>query len=303
MANSASGPAGPDFLFEVQPLTARIGAEIRGIVLSGDLPAAHVAAIREAVLRHRVVFFRGQGHLDEAGHEAFAQRLGAPFVHPTIRAHVGTQHVHDVDGTKVRASAWHSDVAYVAAPPSLSILRTVTLPPVGGDTLWANSVAAYDNLPAALRDLADKLRAIHTNDFDYYAIRPDASVEELQRFKEKVQSTLHHTEHPLVQRHPETGELALLIGQYLQRIVGLPVADSMHLLAIFHDHVTRPENTVRWRWVLGDVAIWDNRTTVHKVIDDWGAASRILRRVSLAGTPLVGVDGRESAPAGLSAAA
>jgi hypothetical protein len=138
----------------VHPITPAIGAEIHGVRLSGDLPTETVTAIRDALLRHRVVFFRGQGHLDEAEHQAFARLLG-PFVpHPTVPSLAGTEAVLDIDAENARARYWHTDVTFVPAFPLFSVLRGVVIPPVGGDTVWANTVAAYDTLPPVLRGLA-----------------------------------------------------------------------------------------------------------------------------------------------------
>ena len=127
---------------DVRPITPAIGAEIHGVRLSGDLPAETVTAIRDALLRHRVVFFRGQGHLDDAGHQAFARLLGPLVPHPTVPALAGTEAVLDIDAENARARQWHTDVTFVPAFPLFSVLRGVVIPPVGGDTVWANTVAA-----------------------------------------------------------------------------------------------------------------------------------------------------------------
>src|SRR5215475_9848478 len=164
-----------DASLDVRPITPAIGAEIHGVRLSGDLPAATVTAIRDAVLCHRVVFFRGQGHLDEAEHQAFASLLGPIVPHPTVPPLAGTQAILDIDGETGRASQWHTDVTFVPAFPLFSVLRGVVIPPVGGDTVWANAVAAYTTLPPVLRSLADQLWAIHANAYDYAGTRPDAT--------------------------------------------------------------------------------------------------------------------------------
>jgi taurine dioxygenase len=143
-------------------ITPAIGAEINGVRLSGELPAATVTAIRDALLRHRVVFFRGQSHLDEAQHQAFARLLGPIVPHPTVPSVAGTEAVLDIDGENARASYWHTDSTFVEAFPQFSVLRGVAIPPVGGDTMWANTVAAYEALPPVLRGLADQLWALYS---------------------------------------------------------------------------------------------------------------------------------------------
>jgi taurine dioxygenase len=184
-----------DAALDVHPITPAIGAEIRGVRLSGDLTAETVTAIRDALLRHRVVFFRGQGHLDEAQHQTFARLLGPLVPHPTVPSVAGTEAVLDIDAEKSRASYWHTDVTFVPAFPLFSVLRGVVIPPVGGDTVWANTVAAYEILPPLLRSLADQLWALHSNVYDYAAARPNATARQVQRYETVFKSTVYETEH------------------------------------------------------------------------------------------------------------
>jgi alpha-ketoglutarate-dependent sulfate ester dioxygenase len=281
-----------DAFLDVRAITPAIGAEIHGVRLSGDLSAATVAAIRDALLCHRVVFFRGQGHLDEAEHQAFASLLGPIVPHPTVPPLAGTPAVLDIDGENGRASYWHTDVTFVEAFPLFSILRGVVIPPVGGDTVWANTVAAYETLPPLLRGLADQLSALHSNSYDYGATRPNATARQMQRHETVFKSTIYETEHPVVQVHPLTGERAMILGSFVRKLFGVSSTESMNLFAMLQDHVTRLENTVRWRWSVGDVVIWDNRATQHRAIDDYGNQPRIVRRVSIDGPMSVGIDGR-----------
>lgn len=279
---------------DLRRVAGRLGAEIRGLALSGDLDDGTVAAIRQALNTHKVVFFRDQD-LDEAGQEAFGRRLGDLVAHPTVPSLAGTAGVLDIDGSRgERASSWHTDVTFVPAYPALSILRAVTLPPYGGDTLWANTAAAYADLPEPLRDLADKLWALHSNVYDYVGGRVNVSEAGRRRYDEVFTKTVFETEHPLVHVHPETGERSLIVGHFIQRILGLTTADSQHLLAIFHDHATRPEHTVRWSWRTGDVAIWDNRATQHRAVDDYDNQHRLMHRVTLLGDVPVNARGERS---------
>ncbi len=286
-------PNSADAALDIRPITPAIGAEIHGVRLSGDLPAETVAAIRHALMCHRVVFFRGQGHLDEAEYQAFARLLGPLVPHPTVPSVAGTEAVLDIDAENSRASYWHTDVTFVEAFPLFSILRGVVIPPVGGDTVWANAVAAYETLPPLLRDLADQLWAFHSNGYDYAATRPNATARQLQHYETVFKSTMYKTEHPVVQVHPLSGERAIILGYFVRRLLGVSSADSAHLFAMLQDHVTQLENTVRWHWSTGDVVIWDNRATQHKAIDDYGNQPRIVRRVTIDGPVSVGVDGRQ----------
>jgi len=304
MTQTARASQEAPIALDIRPVAGRIGAEIRGIQLSADLDAASISAINLALLKHKVVFFRGQSHLDDVAQEGFAQRFGRLVAHPTVPAVAGTSHLLELDSNHGgRANSWHTDVTFVDAYPKLSILRAVVIPASGGDTVWANTAAAYEHLPDTLKKLADSLWALHSNVYDYAAAHVGASTEALKRYREVFTSTLYETEHPVVHIHPETGERSLLLGHFVQRLQGLSTADSNHLLAIFHDHITRQENTVRWNWTQGDVAIWDNRATQHYAINDYGDAHRVVRRATVHGEVPVGIDGRRSVTVKQSAAA
>ncbi|MCY0929670.1 TauD/TfdA family dioxygenase [Streptomyces sp. H27-H1] len=275
----------------VTRIGGRIGAEIGGVRLGGELEADVVAGIRAALLAHKVVFFRGQDHLDADSHEAFAQLLGAPVAHPTVPSADGRYALGIDSHHGARANQWHTDVTFVPAYPAFSILRAVTVPPYGGNTLWANTATAYAGLPEPLRTLADSLRAVHSNEYDYAALKPDALPEALAQYREVFTSTKFLTEHPVVRVHPETGERTLLLGNFVQRINGLTGRDSRLLQELFQAHIELPENTVRWQWQAGDVAIWDNRATQHYGVDDSDDHERTLRRVTVDGDVPVGPDG------------
>jgi taurine dioxygenase len=280
---------------EATPVAGRIGAAIRGIRLSGDIDDAAVAAIRRALLRHRVIFLRNQTHLDDSGQEAFAARLGTPIAHPTVPVADGSRFVLVLDSRDGdAASAWHTDVTFLPDYPHASILRAIEIPSVGGDTLWANTVSAYEDLPEPLKVLVANLRAIHTNLHDYAGVLGNESQEQLDRRHAVFTSTVYETEHPVVRVHPESGERSLLAGHFVKCFVGLSNADSQRLLVTLQEHITRPENTVRWRWQAGDVAIWDNHATQHRAIADFGKERRHMRRVTLAGPVAVGIDGQPS---------
>jgi alpha-ketoglutarate-dependent sulfate ester dioxygenase len=190
---------------DIQPVTGRIGAEIRGVRLSGQLEPATVEAIRAALLRHKVIFFRGQAHLQDSDQEAFARLLGEPVSHPTVPVVEGTDHLLELDSHRGgRANSWHTDVTFVDAYPQASILRGVTIPEVGGDTVWANTATAYDDLPPPLKALAEQLWAVHSNEYDYASYgnvgERGRDAEALKRYREVFVSTRYETEHPVVRR-------------------------------------------------------------------------------------------------------
>ncbi|MFD4352184.1 TauD/TfdA dioxygenase family protein [Nocardia sp. NPDC058518] len=281
-----------DTTLTVTKLGAHIGAQIDGVRLGGDLDAATVARIRRALNEHKVIFFRGQNHLTEDGQYEFAQLLGTPTTpHPTVKS-AGVKSLA-IDSERSRANSWHTDVTFVDRVPKASILRAEHLPTYGGSTTWASTVAAYNSLPAPLKVLAENLRAVHTNLYDYAAgvdkVRP-SQVE----YSTEFQSDVYETEHPVVRVHPETGERSLLLGHFVKQFVGIPARESDQLFRLLQDRVTKLENTTRWNWLDGDVAIWDNRATQHYAIDDYNDQPRRLTRITLAGDIPVGVDGQTS---------
>lgn len=294
MSNAAVAAVQPAVL-DIQPIAGRIGAEIRGVRLSADLDAATVDAIQQALAQYKVIFFRDQNHLDDQAQEAFAKLLGDPVAHPTVPVRDGTAYVLELDGELgQRANSWHTDVTFVEAYPKASILRSVVAPAAGGDTVWANTASAYDDLPIELRELADKLWAVHSNEYDYAGVRPSVDPARLEAYRKVFASTVYETEHPVVRVHPVSGEKTLLLGHFVKRLKGFSQQDSAQLFNVLQSHVVRLENTVRWRWRENDVAIWDNRATQHYAVDDYGTQPRVVRRVTLTGEVPVGVDGQRS---------
>jgi alpha-ketoglutarate-dependent sulfate ester dioxygenase len=278
----------------VEQLGGRIGARISGVRLAGDLPDATVAEIRTALLRHKVVFFRDQQHLADEDHIGFAERLGPlTTAHPTVNT--GSARVLRVTADKgMAANAWHTDVTFVDRIPAISVLRAVTLPPYGGTTVWANTVSAYDALPPPLKALADGLWAVHTNSYDYAQRDEESEQPDANYTRDDFVSQMFETEHPVVRVHPETGERSLVLGHFVKCFVGLNSAESVALFQLLQNRITKLENTIRWTWRPGDVAMWDNRATQHYAVADFDQQPREMRRVTVAGDVPVGIDGRPS---------
>ena len=293
---SITGPA-----IDIRRITGSIGAEITGVRVTAGLPGEVFDTIRRALHEHKVIFFRGQDHLDDAEQAGFARLFGElTTAHPTVPGTGQEPHVLELDAQRGggKANAWHTDVTFVDRPPAVSVLRAITLPPYGGDTTWANTAAAYQSLSPELRTLAGSLRALHTNEYDYAEQSGGGvgskSERDERHHREVFLSAIYETEHPVVRVHPETGERSLLLGQFVKRILGVSRSDSRYLFELFQRHVTRLENTVRWRWAPGDLAVWDNRATQHYAIDDYGDLPRRMHRITVAGDVPVGVDGRRS---------
>ncbi|MET4387543.1 alpha-ketoglutarate-dependent taurine dioxygenase [Bradyrhizobium sp. F1.4.3] len=165
------------------------------------------------------------------------------------------------------------------------------IPASGGDTISSSAVSAYLHLPRPLQRLAEELWTVHSNAFDY---RGTCRVREIDQkhFDEVFTKTIYETEHPVVRVHPETGERALVLGDLVQRFIDIPKRDGQKLFDLFQSHIAAPENTVRWSWKEGDVAIWDNRATQHYAVNDYGDQHRVVHPATIDGDAPVSVDGR-----------
>ncbi|MEU8341169.1 TauD/TfdA family dioxygenase [Spirillospora sp. NPDC048832] len=280
--------------FDIRKIGGRIGAEVVGVDVR-ELSGALFGEIQEALLEHKVLGFRGQDLTDE-DQIAFAARFGPlTGAHPTVPGADDHREILPVDGEAQRANHWHTDVTFVQTPPKISTLRGLVIPPFGGNTLIANTGAAYRDLPEELRTLADRLWAVHTNDYDYVK-RPSSGADPVKaaEHRKAFVSQTWKTAHPVVRVHPESGERNLFIGGFAQSIVGLPPQEGRTLLDLFQRYVTRPENILRWAWAPGDLIVFDNRITQHYASDDYGDLPRLLHRVTAAGDVPVGVDGKQS---------
>jgi len=284
----------------VTKLGSHIGARIDGVQLGGDLDPTTVEEIHRALLAHKVIFFRGQHHLDDQQQLAFAGRLGTPIGHPAAAflAAEKSPIITPINSEYGKANRWHTDVTFAANYPAASILRAVTLPGYGGSTLWASTAAAYEQLPEPLKCLVENLWALHSNRYDY--VTPEsgasqASMTDAQRaFRQAFEKRDFRTEHPVVRVHPETGERTLVAGEFVRGFVGLDSYESTTLLELLQRRITVPENTIRWTWEPGDVAVWDNRATQHRAVDDYDNQPRLMHRVTLMGDVPVNVHGERS---------
>ncbi|WP_046733798.1 TauD/TfdA dioxygenase family protein [Streptomyces humi] len=279
---------------EITKITANIGARVSGVDISRPLDTETAAAVRAALSTHKALVFDGV-RLDDDSHQAFVRTFGeVTTAHPTVSSVDGVPNVLPVDSERGRAANhWHTDVTFVLNPPQATTLRSITLPPYGGETLIASSAAAYRQLPEPLRRLADTLWAEHTNDYDYAV--PDEEIDEQQAAQRaQFTSIKYRTVHPVVRVHPLTGERGLYIGGFAQRVVGLSPSESRRVLDLLQAYVTRPENVLRHRWSPDQLVIFDNRITQHYAIDNYDGLPRRLHRVTLAGDVPVGTEGKES---------
>jgi alpha-ketoglutarate-dependent taurine dioxygenase len=276
----------------IRKLTSRIGAVIEGVDFTAQPDFATIVALRDALNEHKAIVFHDVD-LDNADHERVAAWFGdLTTAHPNVPAAEGTRNVLAVDSESSKSNEWHTDVTFVVNPPQVTTLRSIVTTPYGGETLIANEAAAYRDLPEPLRLLADSLRAVHTNQFDY--ARPAADTELRREYDRVFVSTPYEAEHPVVRVHPLSGERGLFIGGFVKKIVGLSGSESADLLRIFQSYVIRPENVLRWSWSPNQLLIFDNRITQHYAIDNYDDHPRRLNRVTVAGEVPVGIDGRRS---------
>jgi alpha-ketoglutarate-dependent sulfate ester dioxygenase len=284
---------------EIVKKAGRIGAEVRGLKLTADIDAATFAQIQEALKEHLVLFFRGQDHLDDASHEAFAKRFGELFVHPTVPAKENTAAIFELDSQHgAKANTWHTDVTFVPEVPRYSVLRGVEIPSVGGDTVWANTHTAFTDLPVELQELAEKIWAIHSNKFDYASFAylnaaKSKDAEQYAKYREIFSRFEFETRHPLVFTHPENGKKHLLLGGFIRQFEGYSTAETTSLYEILQSYVTRLENTVRWNWQKDDLVIWDNLASQHYAIADYDER-RVVRRVTVSKNTPTSVNGEAS---------
>ncbi|MEU9889932.1 TauD/TfdA family dioxygenase [Sphaerisporangium sp. NPDC051011] len=275
----------PALALTLDPLGPHFGAEVIGLDLA-TATDAELGAVRAALVERKVLFFRGQS-LDDDGQIALGRRLGEltpshPVVAGVDEAHPEIYAIDSADNGF--ADVWHTDVTFMPRPPLGSILRAVSLPESGGDTSWADSQLAYDSLSEPVRDLADRLTALHdgNREFGYYLAQRRGGRGNV--WEGETVTRLDPVEHPVVRVHPETGRKGLFVNPgFTSHIAGVSDAESRGILDLLYAHLTKPEHIVRHRWRAGDVAMWDNRSTSHYANRDYGDTRRVMHRITLRG--------------------
>jgi len=272
----------------IEPLTLTIGAEIGGIGLNQRLDESVIEIVREAWLRYKVIFFRDQD-IDHDSHirlgRLFGELEGHPVI-PHIPGHPELLVVKGVEGVTLTPETfepfkafnkWHTDVTFRERPSIASVLRARLIPPVGGDTIWADAAAAYVGLPEAVKT------RIATLDAEHDIVRsfgPRVSDEK----RAQIARDYPPVSHPVVRTHPETGEKILYVNHtFTTRILGIPEEESDALLRLLFDRIKVPEYQVRFRWSPNAIAIWDNRSTQHYAVGDYWPTDRALERVTVSG--------------------
>ncbi|MFE5331994.1 TauD/TfdA dioxygenase family protein [Embleya sp. NPDC056575] len=264
--------------FEVVPCGDLIGAEIRGVSLAEPVGPELFAELDRALLEWKVLFFRDQP-ITPAQHCAFARLWGELEVHPFL----GQGDVPEVvrfakDAASVGVeNIWHTDVTWRERPALGSVLRAIEVPERGGDTVWADMGAAYDALPADLKERVAGLTAVHDFTLAFgHGLDPEQLAARRREFPP--------VEHPVVRTHPVTGRRTLFVnGIFTDHIVGLPEAESEELLGVLFRQAMTPEYQVRLRWAPDTVAFWDNRATQHYAVNDYHPHVRVMERAAILG--------------------
>jgi len=271
---------------DVVPLTTVLGAEVTGVELTPDLEQGVVAALREALLRHKVLFFRRQS-LDPGALTGLARNFGEPTeahpVEPSVEGHPEVLALDAEEGA--RADVWHSDLTFQPCPPMGALLHALVVPVVGGDTIWSDMSATYDFMSPTLRGFLDGLSASHSpaKAGNYFSQR-DSSGDKARRTA--AAEPMHH---PVIRVHPETGRRSVFVNPlFTDKIDGLRRSESDALLGVIHQAAIQPERLVRWHWREGDLAFWDNRCTMHYALLEFSGPRR-MNRVALEGERPVGV--------------
>ncbi|MBI1188793.1 MAG: taurine dioxygenase [Alphaproteobacteria bacterium] len=288
-ARPAAPPAAAFAALTVTPSGPLLGAEIAGVDLTAPLSAETIAAIRAALLKHKVLFFRDQD-ISYDDHIRFGRYFGDLEGHPvttTVQGYPEILHIEGADGTEITrerlpiarpANKWHTDVTFREKPSLAGILRMRTMPPLGGDTLFADTAAIYEDLPPKVKARIEDLEAEH-DILQSYGYRIDEA--------KRAQLAHDHPPraHPVVRTHPETGERHLFVNHvFTTRILGLEPDESKKLLAYLIERVKAPEYQVRFRWSPNAIVFWDNRATQHYAILDYWPHPRVVERVTVMGT-------------------
>jgi len=278
---------------DVEPLGGSCGAVVRGLDVTTAQSPEQIEQIRRLLDEHLVIALPDQA-LDLDRLEDFTDELGGRDVTPFVEPVAGRPYVIRVikeAGDELNfANAWHSDLTYLATPPAYTVLHARDVPPAGGDTMWSNQYLAFETLPASLREQLVELRATHSAGFAYGTGGYLESVAGQSSMTIAPSHDAHrvHT-HPLVVRHPRTGRLALFVNSvYTTGVVGMGDDEAQTLLARLFQHSVNPNFTCRLRWRPGMLAIWDNRSTQHFAINDYGGHRREMFRTSVVGPEPVG---------------
>ncbi len=272
----------------IKPLTAAMGAEISGADLSAPLSPEMLGEIKAVLHEYLAIFFRDQ-HLTPEQHLALARQFGSLEVHPIVEGKGGYPEIVEIvkeAGEETQfGDAWHSDNSFMDCPSMGSILYAREIPPIGGDTIFANQYMAYDLLSDGMKKILDGMVCIHTAKQAYDPIRLAHKYRGETNMKYKYSEAVDkEVEHPVVRTHPETGRKSLFVNKmFTTRFKGMKPEESMPILEYLSQHAIRPEFQCRFQWTPNAVAFWDNRCTMHYAMNDYYAHRRVMHRVTVEG--------------------
>ena len=269
---------------EIQPVAGALGAVIEGV--DPRDPGDDFPAIYQALLDYEVIFFR-QAHLTEAEQLEFGRRFGNPSVFPVAKILGATDPTMTVisDGPESAnaADAWHTDVTWTATPPKCALLHMETAPDRGGDTLWCSATTAYDTLSEPMQEFLCGLTATHHNEGFIRGVMKKAG-DAADGIAEALRRDYPPVSHPVVRTHPETGKRAIVYAhRFIRAIDNVTDTESQTILSFLAQHVNEPSLHCRWQWTDGDLAIWDERSTLHRAAADHFPQVRVVRRCEIDG--------------------
>ena len=276
----------------VTPVTATIGAEIDGVDLRKPLTDEVRDEVHQALMRHLVLFFRGQD-LSEDEQLAFASHFGPPVSSSAVRLPDADDlmfvTIEDKPDNPPKADRWHTDIPFVATPPDIAVLHMLDAPPVGGDTMWVSLYGAYEALSPPMQQM---LASVDMR-FDMGTSRDAVKQMYGEEYYRQIEPLLREVVHPLVRVHPVTGRPALYLGgAFMLGIPGMHDEESDALLSFLRTKLDDPNLQCRWRWEQYDVAMWDERCTNHRALADHYPHYRRVRRCLVGQGVPAGVDGR-----------
>ncbi|HWT97675.1 MAG TPA: taurine dioxygenase [Terriglobales bacterium] len=267
------------------PLSPTIGAVIGNIDLAAPLNDSAFANIEQALLSHQVIFFRDQ-RLTPVQQRDFAARFGQLHIHPIYPTTPEAREIIVLDTDLANPpdnNIWHTDVTFIATPPMGALLYARHLPPLGGDTTWSNSIAAYQALSADFQRFLDGLTASHDFEKSFPRSRYGSTPEDDARWQQ-TRATHQPVSHPVIRTHPVTGQKGLYVNfGFTLKIDQLSQAESDAVLSLLFAHIARPEFTIRWQWQVNDLAFWDNRCTQHYALADYLPHRRVMHRATIIG--------------------
>ena len=267
---------------DVHPVSGALGAEIKGVDISIPLEAEVVSEIRDALLKHLVIFFQNQV-ITPQQQLNFAEQFGIPMEYPQLKGLPDCPLVTEVikleHETLNFGGVWHSDTTYLQQPPMASLLYAIEIPPYGGDTLFSNQYMAYETLSDGLKKTLSELVAVNTSS------KPEVSMTREDRMREAgMELNILSASHPAVRTHPETGNKALFVNKaHTTHFKDWTESESKSLLEFLFQHQVRTEFTCRFRWEKNSLAFWDNRCVQHHPVNDYQGFRRIMHRVTIAG--------------------